>query len=210
MLAAQLLLEPAQMLRGDIQIGGQHPAGNGLDNLGPVFQHGQVTFHGRTVNQRQLPLADAYLGRGQAEHPSGKLLRTVDERIERCAVHPEQRGRRLAGFGHQEGGSIEVKREGRHEYRTGGGKAEGRLLGVVHMKEADYALLDAEHVGADLPEIDDAATRLDLNFLHGIEEPVYNAVRRAKFTLFLDQLFQILIHIRNISQISRQMQNIGP
>lgn len=118
MLAAQLLLEPAQMLRGDIQIGGQHPAGNGLDNLGPVLQHGQVTFHGRAVNQRQLPLADAYLGRGQAEHPSGKLLRTVNERIERCAVHPEQRGRRLAGFGHQEGGSIEVKREGRHEYRT--------------------------------------------------------------------------------------------
>lgn len=48
---AKLLLEAAEMLRGNIQIGGQHTAGDRLDNIRTVFQHGPVSLHGRAVDQ---------------------------------------------------------------------------------------------------------------------------------------------------------------
>lgn len=208
MLVAELLLEPAEVLRRNLQIGGQHAVGYRLDNLRPILQHGLITLHGRAVDERKLPLADADLGRCQAEHPAGELVRAVDERIEGCTVHPQQCGGYLAGFGHQKGRCVEVKRERRHEYRTGRGKAEGRLLGVVHMEKPHDAALDAEHVGADFPEIDDAAARFDLNLLHRPEKALHKGVGGHELTLFLDQLFQILVHARNINHNLPKMQNL--
>lgn len=207
---AELLLEPAQVLRRDVQIGGQDAARDGFDDIGTVFQHGLIALHGRAVDERELPLADADLGRCQAEHPAGELVRAVDEVVEGLAAHSEQRDGHLAGLGHQKGGRVEIKRERRHEDRTGRGKAEGRLLGIVHMKEPDDPLLDAEHVGADLSELDDTAARLDLRLLHRFNKLLHQRIRRGEIALLLEQLFQILFHVRNINHNLPEMQNMKP
>ena len=59
-----------------------------------------------------------------------------------------------------------------------------------------------------VPEVLVAARAMNAGL--AILEPKLVEIGNEPVGKALDQLFQILIHARNINQISRQMQNIGP
>lgn len=48
----------------------------------------------------------------------------------------------------------------------------------------------------------------DLNLLHRPEKALHKGVGGHELTLFLDQLFQILVHARNINHNLPKMQNL--
>ena len=204
----QLLFRPAQIGRGDAQVGGDGIERNFLENLGTVLDKRAKTLPGIAFDDAELHLVEIQLTIGHIQRPLRKLGIEGDETIEVLFRGAKYRSF-AACFMLQKDRPVHIIGVERHGHRPGQGESERPLL---HPVEID-GTHDAFGKNIDLIvvriEFDEHLFRAEPAFGHGVQKQLHDAVVQT-VVAFAGELFNEYPGIHSPVRINRNRAPVRP